>query len=218
MIKVINYTKQPLSLMGEVASTCWNSTPSARIGRECIESGHMRVAEYADVTIEISGYSARMIREVYTHILGVSRLQESTRYINYDNFNYYTPPTIEKNPHAKSIYDATIETTRVAYQALVDEYDIPKQDVANLLPLGMFSKMVLKINVRALIHMAEERLCTRAYIEYRDFMKELLKIISELDSEWKEIVENYCKVKCDKIGYCTEKHTCGRKPHKDKID
>jgi hypothetical protein len=27
MIKVISYTHDPLSLMGEVASFCWNSTP-----------------------------------------------------------------------------------------------------------------------------------------------------------------------------------------------
>ena len=64
MIRVLNYTKNPLTLMGECASYCWNSKPSAKIGADCIESDHGRVLEYADVTVEISGYSARCIREI----------------------------------------------------------------------------------------------------------------------------------------------------------
>ena len=41
-IKVINYTPNPLSLMGECASYCWGSAPSTQIGIDCIESGHGR--------------------------------------------------------------------------------------------------------------------------------------------------------------------------------
>jgi thymidylate synthase (FAD) len=64
MIKVLNYTKNPLSLMGECASSCWNSNPSPQIGIDCIESGHGRVLEFADVVVEIDGYSARCVREI----------------------------------------------------------------------------------------------------------------------------------------------------------
>ena len=44
--------------------------------------------------------------------------------------------------------------------------------------------MVLKINVRALLHMANERMCTRAYWEFRDFMSMLTDTIRKLDNEW----------------------------------
>jgi len=42
LIKVMRYSPNPLSLMGEVASTCWNSTPSPQIGIDCIEANHGR--------------------------------------------------------------------------------------------------------------------------------------------------------------------------------
>jgi len=213
LIKVLDYTKNPLTLMGECASTCWGSTPSPRIGIECIESGHGRVLEFADVTLEISGYSARVIREIYTHVAGTSRLQSSTRYIKYGDFDYITPNSISNNENALKEYDLLMQVIQNTYKSL-EELSIPKEDIANILPLGMESKMVLKINARAILHMAEVRLCTRAYWEFRKFMRELLKVVGGLDEEWKKII-SYAKPKCEVYGYCNEKNTCGRVSKKE---
>ena len=212
MIKLIDYTPNPLTLMGVVASTCWNSKPSPRIGIECIESGHGRVLEYADVTVGISGYSNRVIRELYTHISGTSRLQQSTRYVDMEDFEYYTPLTIKNDKYAKNIYDDCMEVIRCSY-FLLKELGIPKEDMANLIPLGSNTKMVLKINARALLHMASVRLCNRALLEYRELMRELLDVISNIDDEWAKIVA-YAKPKCEIKGYCDEKHSCGKYPSK----
>ncbi|HQD92859.1 MAG TPA: FAD-dependent thymidylate synthase [Bacilli bacterium] len=208
MIRILSYTKNPLSLMGEVASCCWNSNPSPKIGIDCIESGHGRVLEYADVTVEISGYSARCIREIYTAMIGVSKLQASTRYINYGEFNYIIPDSIKNNKKALDVYNYLMTYISHSYKALQD-LNIPKEDIANILPLGMESKMVLKINARAILHMAELRLCNRAYWEFRNFMKELLGVLSKLDDEWAKIV-SYAKPKCEVYGKCTEKNPCSK--------
>jgi len=194
--------------MGEVASCCWNSNPSPKIGIDCIESGHGRVLEYADVTVEISGYSARCIREIYTAMIGVSKLQASTRYINYGEFNYIIPDSIKNNKKALDVYNYLMTYISHSYKALQD-LNIPKEDIANILPLGMESKMVLKINARAILHMAELRLCNRAYWEFRNFMKELLGVLSKLDDEWAKIV-SYAKPKCEVYGKCTEKNPCSK--------
>jgi len=207
-IKVINYTQNPLSLMGECASYCWDSTPSPQIGIDCIESNHGRVLEYADVTLQISGYSARVIREIYTHISGTTRLQASTRYIKYGEFDYITPESIVKNDLALEIYNNTIWDIQNAYKRL-EKLGIPKEDIANILPLCMESKIVLKINARAILHMVEVRECTRAYWEFRKFVKELKSVVGDLDSEWLKII-SYAKVKCEVLGYCNEKNSCGR--------
>lgn len=212
MIEVIDYTKAPLSLMGKVASTCWNSKPSPKIGIDCIESGHGRILEYPDVTVEIGGYSARTIRELYTHIAGTSRVQESTRYVDMNSFDYYIPHSIMKNPDAKKVYGECMVSIMQSYSQLRD-LGIPREDSANLIPLGSNTKMVLKINARAILHMAEVRLCTRALKEYRDLMNELLDTVSKLDDEWSQIV-SYAKPKCSVMGYCDEKHSCGRFPQK----
>jgi len=213
MIKVLNYTKNPLTLMGTAASSCWNSKPSAKIGIECIENNHGRILEFPDVTVEISNYSARVIREIYTHIVGTSRVQASTRYIKYGEFDYIIPETIANHNSALGVYCEAMNTIQEAYQKL-EGYGIPKEDIANILPLGMESKMVLKINARALLHMAEVRLCSRAYWEFRNFMNELLNEISKLDDEWAKIV-TYAKPKCEICGYCNEKFSCGKYPKKE---
>lgn len=214
MIRIIDYTKQPLSMMGEVASTCWNSKPSQRIGKECIENGHGRVAEFADVVVEIDGYSARAIRELYTHISGTSRLQSSTRYIKYGDFDYYTPPKITNNKHAIKLYEDLMYSISETYKQLED-LGIPKEDIANVLPLGSHSKMVLKINIRALIHFSNMRLCGRALLEIRQLTRGLLDELSKLNDEYKYIVDNYCVPKCVSLGYCNEKFSCGLKPKKE---
>ena len=216
MIKVLDYTKNPLTLMGTCASECWGSKPSPKIGIDCIESGHHRVLEYPDVTVLIDDYSARMIRELYTHHIGVTRLQSSTRYIKYGDFNYIIPESIAKNNLAFNTYYNMIQEIKDGYKKLED-LNIPKEDIANILPLGMISRVVLKINARAILHMAEVRLCERAYWEFRKFMKEFLDVVSKLDSEWEKIV-SYAKVKCEVKGYCEEQHSCGMYPKKEDLE
>ena len=213
MIKVLDYTKTPLTLMGTCASECWGSKPSPQIGIDCIESGHHRVLEYPEVTVLIDNYSARVIREIYTHIVGTTRLQSSTRYIKYGEFDYIVPESIYNNQSASTIYHSIMGNIQNAYKQLED-LKIPKEDIANILPLGMESKMVLKINARAILHMAEVRLCNRAYWEFRMFMKEFINVVKNLDSEWEKII-SYAKIKCEIKGYCEEQHSCGLYPKKD---
>lgn len=208
MIEVISYTPNPLTLMGKCASFCWDSKPSPQIGIDCIESGHGRVLEYPDVIIGISGYSAKVIREIYTHIAGTTRLQESTRYVEYGDFDYIIPESISKNEETKKIYHNLMDEISSTYFKL-QTLKVPKEDIGMILPLSMESKIVLKINARAILHMAETRECNRAYWEFRDFMKELKDTISQLDSEWEKII-SYAKPKCDVYGYCNEKNSCGR--------
>ena len=100
-------TKEPIQMIGKYAGECWGAdttVPSKNFKRgiNCLNSEHGRTWEFPDVYMTIEGYSARVIREWYTHIGGApSRLQASTRYINYDSFEYITPPKIANNEKAK---------------------------------------------------------------------------------------------------------------------
>jgi len=166
------------------------------------------VAEYVDLTIAISGYSARMIRELYTHHIGVSRLQESTRYVDCKNFEFYIPDSIKNNKEALQIYKDCMASIRTCYSALLYN-EIPKQDIANILPLGMNTSVVIKINLRALLHMSELRLCNRSLKEYQDFMIELRYALLHEGEEWQYIMDNYYRPKCEKYKICEEKYGCG---------
>lgn len=215
MIKIINIDKSPISLIGKNAAVCYGkpiedgySESDYKRGLACIESGHGRALEYAAVDVEVSGYSARCIREVYTHIVGTTRLQESTRYIDMNDFGYFIPKSIADNPKAHMIYVYLMDTIKSSYERL-RECDIPVEDCANTLPLAYHSRITFKINVRSLLHLAEERLCSRAYREIQDFVSEFRGLLNSIeDEEWNEI-GRMMQPKCRKLGYCPEKKGCG---------
>lgn len=213
-------TKNPITLMGQRAGVCWNANVSDneknyKRGLDCIKSGHGRVMEYVNVEMIIDGYSAKVLREYYTHIGGSpTRLQASTRYINYskgDGFTYTTPDSIVKN-EAKLAWDAWMHTINDAIKTLIAEYDIPVEDATMLLPLAYSSKMVDKRNLRNLVDMSRQRMCSRSYWEYRELFKDICNALREYSDEWKWIVDNLFHAKCDEVGYCTEAKSCGRKP------
>ena len=94
-------TKDPISLMGRRAGVCWgadisDSEKNYKRGLDCINSNHGRVLEFVNIETVIEGYSARVIREWYTHIGGApTRLQASTRYIDYSDFDYIIPDSVK---------------------------------------------------------------------------------------------------------------------------
>ena len=155
----------------------------------------------------LDGYSARTIREWYTHIGGApTRLQSSTRYINYEKFKYVIPPSI--NNAAYIVYENAMNNISKAMQSLL-EMNVPREDIAMLLPLGMTTKIVDKRNLRNLIDMSHQRMCLRAYWEYRRLFSDICNALREYSEEWEYIVGNYFMPKCKYMGHCKEKNSCG---------
>ena len=108
-------TRKPLTLMGERAGICWgsdieDSEKNYKRGLECLKTNHGRVLEYVNIEMVLDGYSARVIREWYTHIGGApTRLQASTRYINYQNFEFVIPPSVKNKDLALERYRSCME-------------------------------------------------------------------------------------------------------------
>ena len=208
-------TKNPITLIGKEAGICYgsdtsNSEKNYKRGINNLKSGHGRTMEFPQIFLTIDGYSARVIRELYTHIGGApTRLQASTRYINYGDFEYVIPPSIQSNPFATEEYKYVMNIIQDAFVNL-QKRGIPKEDIANILPLGMTTTIVLRTNLRNLIDMSHQRLCARAYWEFRQLMKDIMKALSEYSEEWNYIVKNYFKPKCELFGYCNEHDSCGK--------
>lgn len=211
--------KNPVQMIGYEAGICWGAdvtdpVKNEKRGWDCIKSEHGRTLEFPQIYMTIKGYSARMMRELYTHIGGMpTRLQESTRYIDYESgFNYVTPHTVEANPEALNEYNAMMNDILTHLQNL-ENMNIPREDTAMGLPLGMESGMVLRTNLRNLIDMSHQRMCSRAFWEFREFMNELKNELSNYSDEWKKVLDLTFKPKCEVRGYCVEKKSCGRKPY-----
>ena len=75
----------------------------------------------------------------------------------------------------------------------------------------MSTKIVWKINLRALMHFMNLRLCARAYKEIRALSMELKEKLRQLSPEWEWICDNLLLPKCEFTGYCDEAKGCGRK-------
>ena len=213
-------TKNPITLMGQRAGICWGadtSDPAANYKRgwDCITSGHGRVLEFVSVEMVLNDYSARVIREWYTHIGGMpTRLQESTRYINYGLFGYVTPPSIKADEAALKVYQDTMWYVSGSIREL-EKRGIPREDAAMLLPLGMTTKVVDKRNLRNLVDMSRQRMCNRAFWEFRELFRDLSIALTNYSEEWGRIVNTQFYAKCQETQMCPEKHGCGRYPYRE---
>ena len=97
------------------------------------------------------------------------------------------------------------------------ELGVPTEDATNVLPLAYGTKVVVRTNLRNLVDMCHQRLCTRAYWEFRQLMKEILWQLENYSDEWEDIIYNLnvFKPKCEVIGYCPERKGCGKMKNKD---
>lgn len=212
-------TKNPITLIGHRAGVCWGADitddkKNYKRGLDCIKANHGRALEYVNIETIIDGYSARVIREWYTSLGGApTRLQASTRYIDYSDFDYIIPSSL-KTDVEKDIYDNVMYVISKAAQAL-EKCGVPREDIGLMLPLGMTTRIVDKRNVRNVMDMSRQRLCSRAYWEYRELMKNYLDELSKYSEEWATLIPMIMMPKCDMLGYCPETYSCGRKPKKE---
>ncbi len=223
-VTIQKYTMtNPISLIGEEAGICWgaDTTDEAKNykrGVDCIKSDHGRAMEFPQIYLVLDGWSAKVIREFYTHIGGApTRLQASTRYIDYSKgFDSVTPPSISGNEEAEETWNEFMATVAPTVEKL-KELGVPNEDATNVLPLAYMTKVVVRTNLRNLIDMSRQRLCTRAYWEFRQLMKEIFWQLENYSDEWEDLIYdlNVFKPKCELLGYCPETRGCGKKKGKN---
>lgn len=68
-------TIDPISLIGREAGVCWgaditDTEKNYKRGIDCLRARHGRTWEYPQIYVILDGYSARVIRELYTHTGG----------------------------------------------------------------------------------------------------------------------------------------------------
>lgn len=211
-------TKIPLEMMGVESAICMaaptdNADKNVKRGLSCVESMHGRVEEFPDIYMILDGYSARAIREFYTHIGGSpTRLQESTRYgLNNDsdyNFDWVTPPDILENEEKLNKYNSIMQNISLTIKEL-EGMGVNREDATMLLPLGMKTKVVVKMNFRTFVNFCHQRLCKRAFWEIREMCIDIIHQLSKYSPQWKTLVCLECVPKCYFLKRCPEKKSCG---------
>lgn len=207
-------TQNPVLAIEEAASNCYDSEPSpnGRIMDACYKSGHQSVLEFADFTFHIELISRACSHQVVRH-REASYAQRSQRYVEEDNFEYITPPTIAMNAEALVKYIEHMTNCQKVYNELID-MGIPAEDARYVLPNACATTIEVKMNGRELIHFMGLRLCTRAQWEIRKMAQQMKKCVEEHDEECKKFAR-YLVPKCCAnmpFKFCTERKSCGIAP------
>ena len=172
-----------------------------------VGSGHYSVIEHIQVTFAISNVSRACTHQLVRH-RHMSFSQKSQRYVKEKGqFDYIIPPTIEKDENLKAKFINFMSEISEKYQEFVDA-GIPAEDARAVLPNACATSIVTSLNLRELIHIANLRLCSRAQYEIRMMVKAMCDELIKVEP-W---LKPYLVPKCERLGYCDEDKSCGRKP------
>ena len=174
-----------------------------------VSSGHYSTIEHIQVTFAISNVSRACTHQLVRH-RHMSFSQKSQRYVKEKGqFDYLIPPTIARNEELKSKFENFMGEISKLYCEFT-EAGIPAEDARAVLPNAASTSIVASLNLREMIHIANLRLCTRAQYEIRCMVKAMCdELVAQ--EPW---LKAYLVPKCERLGFCDEDKSCGRKPTK----
>ncbi len=238
-VSLLDYTHDPIRTLYTAFRVCYSSfTPaeiearieSERISRDEMQqfiearlaTGHASPLEQVWFEFGISGVTRAFSHQFVRHHIGISFEQQSQRYVTYKDgtYPYTVPPSVDRAGKADA-FNRAIEAAGAAYLELI-EAGVPAEDARFLLPNATNTNFKVSVNYLELMHIADQRLCTRAQWEFR-------KVVALMRAEVKRqfpYLATYLQPKCGefRLGYCDESladwEGCplGRKrPHKSTL-
>jgi len=177
-----------------------------------ISSGHYSTVEHIQLTFAISGVSRACTHQLVRH-RHMSFSQKSQRYVKEKGqFDYVTPAAVEKNPELLAKFESFMNEASRVYSELV-EAGVKAEDARMVLPNACSSSLVVSLNLRELIHLANLRLCTRAQLEIRELTKKMCDEVLKTEP-W---LKQHLVPKCERLGFCDEDKSCGRKEVRSEV-
>ena len=175
-VTLVQATPNPVETIAKIASICYDSNPKDPMAlvKHLYKGGHHSVFEHIYFTFKIEGISRACSHQLVRH-RHCSFTQRSQRYCSEDGFGFVEPVSISKVDQKGGFY-ALIQRIDEAYEEL-HAIGVPNEDSRYILPNACTTSLYMSLNLRELIHMANERLCTRAQWEIRDLVKEMCNLV-----------------------------------------
>ena len=175
-VTLVQATPDPIETIAEIASICYDSDPKNAMGlvKHLYNNGHHSVFEHIYFTFKIEGISRACSHQLVRH-RHCSFTQRSQRYCSEDGFEAIKPSTIQKVDE-KGGYEKLMYRIQENYDELQYLY-VPNEDARYILPNACTTSLYMSCNLRELIHMANERLCTKAQWEIRDLVKAMCELV-----------------------------------------
>ena len=171
-VTLVQATPNPIETIAKIASICYDSDPKYPMAlvKHLYAGGHHSVFEHIYFTFKIEGISRACSHQLVRH-RHCSFTQRSQRYCSEDGFEYVKPPTIDDIDFRSDM--EMLESTYNYYQT----QDVPNEDARYILPNACATSLYLSCNLRELIHMCNERLCTRAQWEIRELVTNMRQLV-----------------------------------------
>ena len=183
-VTLVQSTKNPIETISKIASICYDSEPKdpMKLVKHLYKMGHHSVFEHIYFTFKIEGISRACSHQLVRH-RHCSFTQRSQRYCDESGFEYVTPYTIDY-----SNMEMIMERISASYDILAKHY--PKEDARYTLPNACCTDLYLSCNLRELIHICNERLCSKAQWEIRELVE---KMVEQVDKDLRFMLVPKCK-------------------------
>lgn len=177
-VTLIQATPNPIETIAQIASICYDSDPKNPLGlvKHLYRNGHHSVFEHIYFTFKIEGISRACSHQLVRH-RHCSFTQRSQRYCSEDGFKVILPPSIEKDYPSECDYEHIVRDIDEAYAELQNN-GIPNEDARYVLPNACETSLYLSCNLRELIHMSNERLCSKAQWEIRELVQQMVYCVN----------------------------------------
>lgn len=174
-VTLVQGTPNPIETIAKIASICYDSDPKdpLKLVKHLYANGHHSCFEHIYYTFKIEGISRACSHQLVRH-RHCSFTQRSQRYCSEDGFGFVMPKSIEEVDEVGG-YVNFIDMVDAHYHELV-ALGVPNEDARMVLPNACTTSLYLSCNLRELIHIANERLCTRAQWEIREVVKQMVAL------------------------------------------
>ena len=208
---------------GTFASTCYasNKKYAKRIGQVCFESGHNSGSRAFHFIFDVTDVPRSLVDQLVRHEQGVVKNVQSFRYVNKGNATVYVPNLIAKDEEMTKLYNEIVSNSIEGYNKLVEMLkekgftgEKANEQARGVIPMNTNTGLTIGLTYEALVHLANERLCTRAEYPIRMLVKqmvvEVLKVLPDLQDK--------LVAKCITQMYCDEDKCCGIRPPKAQLE
>ena len=175
-VELIQATANPIETIAKIASICYDSNPKNPLGlvKHLYKNGHHSVFEHIYFTFKIEGISRACSHQLVRH-RHCSFTQRSQRYCAENGFEYITPQSVDDASYAGSYAFTMFEIN--SYYEMLQTNKVPSEDARYVLPNACTTDLYLSCNLRELIHIANERLCSRAQWEIRELVEQMVALV-----------------------------------------
>lgn len=213
-VELLQHTPEPEKIIAAAAKLCYSSSgidgildgldseKTEKFLMRLMSMGHESPIEHVTFTFGIEGVSRSLLAQFTRHRLA-SYSVKSQRYVKEGQFEFITPPEIEKIPEAKAAFLKAMDDDVKAYNELADilfekhyadmlasgmderaaKNSAEKkaiEDARYVLPNACETKMIATLNARSLINFFHHRCCERAQWEIRELACRMLALVKEV--------------------------------------